>query len=218
MTGTVVYPNPCPLGVLHRPEPARGQWRRVPYGIRHNCHTLQSSAGALPFPDRTFDLGCCLGVLHHTPSPAAALEDVVRTLKHGAPLLVYVYYALDNRPVWFRAVWKASDLLRRVIIVMPPRWRFLPTELVAILVYLPLARLAAFLEGRGIDVERLPLSAYRRKSLYVMRTDAFDRLATPVERRFTADQLEQLMRDAGLSRVTVLPTAPYWRAIGYRTR
>jgi SAM-dependent methyltransferase len=184
---------------------------------RRNCHTLQAAAGQLPFAEATFDLGYCLGVLHHTPSPAAALSDVVRTLKVGAPLLVYVYYALDNRPLWFRAAWRASDLLRRALSLAPVRWRYFPTQLIAVLVYLPMARFAAALERRGINVEALPLSAYRNKSLYVMRTDAFDRLGTPVEKRFTARQLEELMVDAGLSKVTVAQAAPHWRALGYRT-
>lgn len=184
---------------------------------RHNCHTLQAAAGRLPFAGETFDLGYCLGVLHHTPRPAAALRDVVRTLKLGAPLLVYVYYALDNRPLWFRAAWRASDLLRRVLSRAPLRWRYIPTQIIAITVYLPMARLAAALERRGLKVDALPLSAYRNKSLYVMRTDAFDRLGTPVEKRFTARQLEQLMVEAGLSRVTVAAGAPHWRAVGYRT-
>ena len=184
---------------------------------RENCHTLQAAAGRLPFADETFDLGYCLGVLHHTPRPAAALRDVVRTLKIGAPLLVYVYYALDNRPLWFRAAWRLSDLFRRALSLAPLRWRYIPTQLIAVVVYLPLARLAAALERRGFNVEALPLSAYRNKSLYVMRTDAFDRLGTPVEKRFTARQLEQLMVEAGLSRVAVAQTAPYWRAVGHRT-
>jgi SAM-dependent methyltransferase len=184
---------------------------------RPNCHTLQAAAGQLPFAEETFDLGYCLGVLHHTPRPAAALRDVVRTLRMGAPLLVYVYYALDNRPLWFRATWKASDWVRRVLSRAPLRWRYIPTQLIAVSVYLPMARLAAALERRGRNVDALPLSAYRNKSLYVMRTDAFDRLGTPVEKRFTARELEQLMVEAGLSQVTVAPGAPHWRGVGYRT-
>ena len=28
-------------------------------------------------------------------------------------MLIYIYYAFDNRPAWFRLLWRASDLLRR---------------------------------------------------------------------------------------------------------
>ena len=30
-------------------------------------------------------------------------------------MLVYIYYAFDNRPAWFRAIWKGSDLVRFVL-------------------------------------------------------------------------------------------------------
>ena len=37
-------------------------------------------------------------------------EDAI---KPGAPFLLYLYYALDQRPAWFKAVWAASDVVRR---------------------------------------------------------------------------------------------------------
>jgi hypothetical protein len=48
------------------------------------------------------DFGYSLGVLHHVADTEGALRAAVRTLKPGAPLLVYLYYAFDNRPRWSR--------------------------------------------------------------------------------------------------------------------
>ena len=73
-----------------------------------NAQTVRGAAGSLPLRDRSMDFGYSLGVLHHTPDPAVGMADCVRCLKPGAPFLVYLYYALDDRPAWFRAVWKAS--------------------------------------------------------------------------------------------------------------
>src|SRR5690606_4214648 len=54
----------------------------------------------LPFRDDFADFLFCLGVLHHLPTPC--LEEV-RALKRAAPkLLIFLYYALDNRPGYFR--------------------------------------------------------------------------------------------------------------------
>jgi hypothetical protein len=68
--------------------------------------------------------------------------------------------------------------------------------------------------GGGTDL--LPLSIYRDRSFYMMRTDAFDRFATRVEKRFTADQVRAILESAGLSSVTLSSEPPYWCAIGYK--
>jgi hypothetical protein len=73
------------------------------------------------------------------------------------------------------------------------------------------------LQRTGLDVERLPLSAYRHRSFYAMRTDALDRFGTRLERRFTAPEVRELMEQAGLERIVISPSAPYWCAVGYRS-
>lgn len=183
-----------------------------------NCHVLAASAGELPFADRSMDFGYSLGVLHHTPDPAAGLADAVRTLKPGAPLLVYLYYAFDNRPVWYRTLWGLSDAARRRISALRPRTRLVVTESIAALVYFPLARIARLAEALGMDAERLPLAAYRHRSFYSMRTDALDRFGTRVEKRFTAAEVRRLMTGAGLEDIRVSDRPPYWCAVGFRRR
>ena len=70
---------------------------------------------AMPLPDGSMDFGYSIGVLHHLPNPEAGLAACVQKLKRGAPMLVYIYYAFDNKPAWFRALWRASDFLRRAV-------------------------------------------------------------------------------------------------------
>jgi hypothetical protein len=137
-------------------------------------------------------------------------------LRPGAPFLVYLYYAFDNRPGWYRGLWRATDLIRRVISRSPVAVKAAVTTTIAAAVYLPLARAARLLDRAGVDVERLPLAFYRDRSFYTMRTDAFDRFATRLEQRFTAEQITAMMRAAGLTGVVVSPGAPYWCAVGRR--
>ena len=162
------------------------------------------------------DFGYSLGVLHHIPDPQAGLRACVETLKEGAPFLVYLYYAFDNRPPWFRAVWRASDLLRRWISAAPEPLRYAASQLLALTVYWPLARVARAAERRGRSVENWPLAVYRDRSFYAMRTDALDRFGTNLEHRFTADQVRALMTAAGLTDVVVSDSVPYWCAVGFR--
>lgn len=171
---------------------------------------------AMPLSDASQDFGYSLGVLHHIPDTAAAMADCVRKLKPGAPFLVYLYYAFDNRPAWFRTIWKASDLARRGISRMPFGLRKATTTAIAAAVYWPLARGAAVLEKIGTKVEGLPLAPYRHNSFYTMRTDALDRLGTRLEHRFSRDQIARMMTQAGLTDIRFSDEVPYWVACGIK--
>ncbi len=181
-----------------------------------NCEFHHASVDAIPLAPASMDFGYSLGVLHHVPDTAAGLGAAVACLKPGAPLLLYLYYAFDNRPAWYRALWKLSDWLRRVVSALPFPLRYAVSQVVAATVYWPLARAAAAAERAGLSVESFPLAFYRRRSFYVMRTDALDRLGTRLERRFTRDQIHRLMTDAGLERIRFSESPPHWCALGYR--
>jgi len=162
------------------------------------------------------DFGYSLGVLHHVPDTEAGMRACASKLKPDAPFLVYLYYAFDNRPAWFRMIWRASDRMRRVISWLPNTAKQRVSDMLAAGVYWPLARLARTVERLGADVTLLPLSAYRDRSFYTMRTDALDRFGTRLERRFTRREIIEMMERAGLSRIVVAPNEPFWCAVGYR--
>jgi SAM-dependent methyltransferase len=183
-----------------------------------NCHFHVASVDRMPLAPGSIDFGYCLGVLHHVPDTAAGIRACARPLKPGAPLLLYLYYALEGRPLWFRALWRGTDLLRRAISRLPHRAKVASTTLIAALVYLPLARLARLLESAGRSVESIPLSTYRRAGFYTMRTDSLDRFGTRLEQRFSAAEVGAMMAAAGLERIEISPEPPYWCALGYKGR
>ncbi len=162
------------------------------------------------------DFGYSLGVLHHVPNTAAAIRSCAELLKSGAPFLLYLYYAFDNRPLWFRAVWRLTDLARQLIYPLPPTLKHMVTDLIATLVYWPLARLSRLIAKMGYGVSRVPLSFYRDHSFYTMRTDARDRFGTPLEQRFTRFQIEKMLLDAGFKDIRFSEGAPYWCAVGIK--
>jgi SAM-dependent methyltransferase len=171
---------------------------------------------SMPIPDASMDFGYSLGVIHHIPDPQAALNDCVKKLKSGAPFLIYLYYAFDNRPIWFKAIWRLSAVLRYGISRLPTGLRYFVSQLVAFFVYLPLARTSRTLEALGLNVEHMPLSSYRSLSFYTMRTDALDRFGTRLEQRFTRAQITRMLEQAGLTDIRFAPHAPYWCAVGVR--
>jgi ubiquinone/menaquinone biosynthesis C-methylase UbiE len=187
-------------------------------GANAGARFHNASVDAIPLPDASQDFGYSLGVLHHIPDTAAALADCVKKLKPGAPFLVYLYYAFDNRPFWFRWIWWGSDLVRRAICRLPFALRKGLTTLIAATVYWPVARLTLLLEKLGIKVDGIPLAPYRSNSFYTMRTDALDRLGTRLEQRFTRAQVQAMMEQAGLEGIRFSEGVPFWTAVGTRRR
>ncbi len=181
-----------------------------------NIRFHHASVGNWNIQDGSQDFGYALGVLHHVPDTAAAIRSCVAKLKSGAPLLLYLYYRFDNKPLYFRMIWQLSDVFRSMICRLPFILRRGVTEIIAALVYFPLARLALHVERAGVRVANWPLSAYRDKSFYTMRTDALDRFGTRLERRFTRAEITHLMRAAGLRNITFRDGVPYWVALGYK--
>lgn len=183
---------------------------------RPNCTFHVASVGDVPLAASSMDFGYSLGVLHHVPDTPAGIHACVDLLKPGAPFLIYLYYSLDGRPRWFRALWRAVNVARLAISRLPRRAKLAITSMIAALVYWPLARLARLGERLGKEVEVMPLSAYRESSFYTMRTDALDRFGTRLEKRFSKAEIRQMMETAGLERVSFSVQPPYWCAIGYR--
>ena len=180
-----------------------------------NCSFHCASVDAIPLADDSADFGYSLGVLHHVPDTEEGIKACVRKLKPGAPLLIYLYYAFDNRPAWFRALWRISNILRQAISVLPFAVRSPLCDVFAALIYWPLARTAKLLEALGVDPASLPLSAYRNRSFYSMRTDTLDRFGTRIEKRFTREQIRRMMEAAGLQRIKFSESV-CWCAVGYR--
>lgn len=176
----------------------------------------QASVGNVPLPAGSLDFAFSLGVLHHVPDTTAAIREIAGKLKTGAPFLIYLYYALDNRPAWYRALWKLSNLGRVVISSLPHTPRLWISQIIAALIYWPLARLAAAIEWFGVSPASLPLESYRHRAFYVMRTDAYDRFCTKLEQRFSRVQIQEMLTEAGFGSIRFSDRVPYWCAVGIK--
>ena len=162
------------------------------------------------------DFGYSLGVLHHIPDTYSAICSCVALLKPGAPFLLYLYYNFDNRPYWFRSLWRLSNLFRLCICKLPPVYKQIATDLTALIVYWPLSRFSRVLESIGFSVHSFPLSYYRNCSFYTLRTDARDRFGTPLEQRFSRSEITEMCYAAGLVDLKFSTREPYWCVLGYK--
>ena len=205
------------VGHLHCIDPSSAlEVARKALSTTTNVSFEQASVDECSLPANSQDFGYSLGVLHHIPDTTAAIRACVALLKPGAPFQVYLYYAFDNRSVLFKLIWKCTDLLRQVIYQLPPFLKHLVTDVLAAIVYYPLARLSLLVEKLGFSVWSIPLSYYRNHSFYTMRTDSRDRFGTPLEQRFTKKEIATMMESAGLVDVRFSDSAPYWCAVGFK--
>jgi SAM-dependent methyltransferase/uncharacterized protein YbaR (Trm112 family) len=177
---------------------------------------VQADIGALPLASASVDWAYSLGVLHHTDAPAVVLARVVDAVRPAGSVLVYFYYALDARGPAFRSLFRAVDLIRRMLSRQPRLITRTAALVIATFVYWPFARASALLERAGARglAGRLPLSFYRNLSFATMRNDSLDRFGTRLERRYTQGELKDLMRGAGLGELQISESPPFWHAVG----
>jgi len=204
------------VGLLTCIDPAQAALEVAQRKLAHlvNVEFVNAGVDEEALPANSQDFGYSLGVLHHIPDTGAALRDCVRMLKPGAPFLLYLYYRFDNRPSWYGLIWRMTDGVRRQISRLPPPAKSFITDLIAAVVYFPLARAALAGERLGLKVDGWLLSNYRKTSFYTMRTDARDRFGTPLEQRFTKSEIDTMMRSAGLDDIRFSDDFPFWCAVG----
>ena len=161
----------------------------------------------LPFRDKFADFLFCLGVLHHLPTPCL---DEVRALQRTAPrLLIFLYYALDNRPFYFRWLLAGVTGLRLMVSrVRSTVFRKLFSWAGTWLIYVPLVTLGRVFQLFGAG-RMIPLyDFYHDKSVGRIEQDVYDRFFTRIEQRVTRQQILQLQDT--YRRVTVSEHFPYW--------
>ena len=162
------------------------------------------------------DFGYCLGVLHHTKNTQKNLNKCTSLLKKNAPFLVYLYYKFDNRNFVYFLIWKFSDILRKVISQLPEIFKTFFSDLLAIIIYYPLAKTSFILDKMNFNVKNFPLSYYKNLSFYTMRTDSRDRFGTFVEKRYSKKQIQAMLKKAGLYKIKFSRNAPFWCAVGLK--
>ena len=181
-----------------------------------NCEFFNFSVGDQVLKPGSQDFGYCLGVLHHIPDTKAGINSCVKLLKKNAPLLIYLYYSFENRPLWFKILWGISDLLRRLISKMPNFLKIFFSDLLSLIIYFPLSRFVLLLKKINLKIKNFPLYDYHDKTFYMLRTDSRDRFGTPLEQRFSKKQIKKMMEDAGLVKIKFRKSTPFWTAVGFK--
>ena len=173
---------------------------------------LQESVGVNSIPDDSLDLAMSLGVLHHIPDTGLAIKDVASKIKSGGVFLCYLYYKLDNKPIYYRGLFWISNSIRWVISRLPYAMRRLIARIIAGVVYLPIARTAKLLGKKGKNVSNFPLHHYANMPFVMLQNDALDRFGTRLEQRFSKKEITEMVTNAGfdLSTLKFSDGEPFW--------
>lgn len=182
----------------------------------NNVRLSRATIDNLPFADYSFDFIFSLGVLHHVPDTRLAMQQCAQKLKPGGYFLVYLYYRFDNKGPVFKFIFRLSNSIRKGISGLREPVKNKLCDLIAVVVYLPVIAAVWCLKKTGFSnaARQMPLHFYCGKTFHVIRNDARDRFGTPLEQRFTKDEIRSMMENSGLTDIIFSDKEPYWHAVG----
>jgi hypothetical protein len=126
--------------------------------------------------------------------------------------LCYLYYSLENKPTFYRVIFKGVNAVRQIISILPQRVKHLVTSTIAALVYWPLARFSKALSKFGINTSNIPLHHYAEMPFVMLANDALDRFGTSLEQRFSKAEITEMLRaaDFDISTLKFSEIEPHW--------
>lgn len=162
---------------------------------------VQASAYDLAFENR-FDIAFSIGVIHHLECPARALAAMVRAVKPGGRVAIWVYGRENNR--WLTGC--LNPLRRALFSRLPVAWvhhlSLYPTALLWLLLRAGLRPIAYF---------RL-IATF---SFAHLRSIVFDQMLPRIANYWSRAEVEALMHAAGLQDITLdWVNEMSWAAIG----
>ncbi|HYZ39803.1 MAG TPA: class I SAM-dependent methyltransferase, partial [Stellaceae bacterium] len=164
---------------------------------------MRASAYDLPFEDR-FDLAFSIGVIHHLERPKQALATMVRAVKPGGRVLIWVYGRENNRWLVFLLDPLRRMLLSRLPIGLTHHLSLYPTVLLWVLLRLGV---------RPIEYFRL----LKRFDFAHLRAIVFDQMLPRIAHYWPRETVARMMADAGLEDVRLIwVNQMSWSAIGTR--
>ena len=181
-----------------------------------NIEYLNIEINKLNLKSSSLDFAYSLGVIHHLNYPTKCFKIINNKLKKNSPFLVYLYHDFENHHKFYKLIWLLSEYFRKFIRKKNFFIKSLLCEIIAIVIYFPLAKISYFLDILNIDVKNVPLSIYKDKSFYIMRNDSLDRFGTKYEKRYSTKDIINLFEKTGFYNIKVSSKEPYWCVIGYK--
>ncbi len=162
-----------------------------------NVHVVQADLHNPPFALESFDFIYSIGVLHHLPNPEGAFQNLLRFLKPGGLVQIYLYWKPEQRPIK-AAMLSGISAARKLTTRLPHGAVYAlayPTAAVVFTLFVWPYRVLKKVPGLSQVAEEIPMKQYAHLPFRVCVNDQLDRLSAPIENRYTrADVLNWLAR------------------------
>src|SRR3989442_1222330 len=138
-------------------EVARSNTREM-----NNVEVIQADVHHLPFAPESFDFVYSLGVLHHLPDPESAFQNLLRYLKPGGEVQIYLYWKPEGQPVK-RALLAGVTAVRQLTTRLPHRvihLLALPAAVAAFVSFVLPYKILRMIPGLRQVVEKIPMKQY----------------------------------------------------------
>jgi SAM-dependent methyltransferase len=195
-------------------EPSDGANRVLLKKFEHEPRiiVLKETVGRNSIAEASLDLGMSLGVLHHIPDTGLAIRDISKKIKPGGFFLCYLYYKLEDKPYYYRFVFKIVDLCRKIISKLPQAIKRIVSSIIAVLVYWPFSRVSKILGKLGVNTSNIPLHHYAEMPFVMLANDALDRFGTSLEQRFNKAEITEMLgkADFDLGTLVFSDEEPCW--------
>lgn len=160
---------------------------------------IQADLHDPPFALESFDFIYSIGVLHHLPEPEVAFRNLLRFLKPGGEVQIYLYWKPESQPIKALLL-SGVEGARRLTTRLPHKAVYAlayPAAVLAFLFFVWPYRILKRIPGLQQTAEKLPMKQYASFPFRVCVNDQLDRLSAPIENRYTrADVLDWLNRAA----------------------
>lgn len=183
---------------------------------KENAHFIQADIYHPPFLPDSFDFIYSLGVLHHLPDPEKGFRSLLKLLRRGGFMNIYLYWNLEGEAAWRRALLKVVTGARQITTRMPHTLLKKVSWVVAAgfeVAFVTPARIMERFDSTRTLADRVPLGHYRKYSFRVLHTDQFDRFSAPIENRYSRAEVAGWFERARLKDVKILG-GQGWRASG----
>ena len=172
-----------------------------------NVRLVQADLNRPPFPPESFDFIYSIGVLHHLPDPETAFRNLLRFLKPGGEIQIYLYWKPEGHALK-SALLAFVRAIRHITTRIPHRllyWLSYPAAWSAYLFFVWPYQIFQRIPPLRRWAESIPMKQYARYPFRVCVNDQFDRFSAPLENRYTREQVEAWLARAGLKDIAVRP-------------
>ena len=179
------------------------------------AQVIQADLHRPPFAPESFDFVYSIGVLHHLPDPETAFHNLLRYLKPGGEIQIYLYWKPEGQPVK-RALLAMVTGARKITTRLPHTINYMlafPAALAAFTFFVWPYRILRRIPGLKSLAEKLPMKQYANFPFRVCVNDQLDRFSAPIENRYTRKDVEDWLRRGKLEEIKVNPSYG-WVATG----